>query len=193
MEKLKELNDLFSKQRMQEYVRYNSRAPFDSYKNNIEQSVEFYKIISYFEVILRNKLDRVLTKKYGDWYLTNSDFYKIVLKGKQKDAIDSLLSKQYINNTDKNQIISELTLGFWVALFSRKYEQTIWKDKSIYNMMGMVSLAKTARDLETIRRFRNRIFYQEKILNYHPSAKYDLIYKYLLLMIPKGYKIKEKL
>lgn len=193
MPKTSELKELFSDKRMQRYLSRSLDKPFDEYKNNIQQSMDMYKLISYFEVILRNKMDKVLTQKYGDWHLKNSDFIQKVLEPEQQSQLMYVINLPRVDSNDKDKIISELQLGFWTSLFNKKYDQSIWKDKSVYKVLGFVSMKGLSYQMNKIRKFRNRIFHQEIILTYQPDKMYDLIYKYLFEMIPEGYKTKKVL
>ncbi len=77
--------------------------------------------------------------------------------------------------------MSELTFGFWTSLFDTKFELTLWKNLRFafpncpkQNRKRKIISAK----LNSIRKFRNRIFHHESIswnLEVLESYKQDII------------------
>lgn len=89
----KDLQRLFSKERLQ------------SYKNSQEHFDNFYFVgrispkIGLLEVIIRNKIDKILSQSNARWIYSHKDLLS-----------DDILALQ------KHQIISKQNLGFWVKI-----------------------------------------------------------------------------
>ncbi len=194
--KVEEFKKLFSNKRIESFEeRYEKPVKF--YLKNITVSSSYYEFLHIFEIILRNKVAKHLRKNYPDWFLFESVFMNTILKKEQKDQLNTCLKrlKTYENQKDENRIISELSLGFWTSLFNKSYDQTIWKKKEFKSIFPHFSkgLGTLSKELDQIRRIRNRIMHYEQILTYEPEKNYELIYQYLCNMIPKHFVFREKL
>ena len=165
----KTLEKAFSEKRMEKYFkRYtDANKAIVHYQCNIELSEAFYPCINVFEILLRNGINRELTKSFGrgDWYvqfvstpgLTDLNQY-VTQANKQISG-----RKEY---SSPSKIVAELTLGFWVSLFNVEYERSLWKDlrKVFPNMPKRErQRKKVAPPLNRFRTFRNRVFHHEPI------------------------------
>lgn len=69
--KCNEFEELFSAKRMQKYVaacNNDTRRAMTLYRYNLRLSQEMFTIISCFEVVLRNRIDKVMISLHGnDW------------------------------------------------------------------------------------------------------------------------------
>ena len=89
------------------------------YRRNIKLCRNCYPELDFLEVTLRNAIDSALTSfvNGADWMTTlpldQQTLYKIT-------EVKNRLQKQNKQITH-DRIISELTLGFWTTLFSKKY------------------------------------------------------------------------
>lgn len=151
-----DLQKLFSKERLQ------------SYKNSKEHFDNFYFVgkispkIGLLEVIIRNKIDKILSQSNERWIYTHKD-----LLG------DDILALQ------KHQIISKQNLGFWVKIadFYGIHTQIFDKDfiirlnfrtyyKGNKNKIKRSKLRLTQKAetlLHLIRIIRNRAFHFENL------------------------------
>ena len=161
----------------------NKQSCINLYKSNLSISKAFHPVLGLFEVILRNKINHVLTRHFNDedWIInqqsgfmidgsldylndkgikieTNRFIYNSVKTSEQK-----LLKKNIAINS--NRLIAEQSMSFWTELFEKRYYK-ILKGRPIKifeklpNNIGRVDILNS---LNKIRRFRNRINHNEPI------------------------------
>lgn len=143
------------------------------YRRNIKLCRNFYPELDFFEVTLRNAIDSALTSfvNGADWMTTlpldQQTLYKIT-------EVKNRLQKQNKQITH-DRIISELTLGFWTTLFSKKYNQC--KFQSYLVKKVFVNCPKSQKSIQNIqvyvneiRELRNRVCHYERICHY-PDIK----------------------
>jgi len=108
--------------------------------------------------------------------------------GRNRDNMKSALT--HIKDTkksskDKNHIISELSLGFWVYLFLPAYNDVIWKKhpqilQEIFDgNKNKLVLEVIFSKLNIIRMYRNKIFHYGSLLTDDknpPARMHNLIY-----------------
>jgi hypothetical protein len=167
------------------------------YKLNIELSKQFYGILNFFEIMLRNAVNEHYSRYFSanEWISSklNADFFVEHNRNSAMKEKGKLL-KMNCYNTDK--LVASLNFGFWISLFSKhcyaKGNKTLLqifpnKQKGM-NQKGIY------HELDSIRLFRNRIAHYESIcFNKNNDASIDyakkslhLILKYIDFMsIPK--------
>lgn len=170
MEYTKEFYEkVFSVKRMERYFRLHKseKKAILHYYCNIELAESFYSTLSVLEVSLRNALSRELQKMTGreDWY----ELFKIETNLSRLNYYIEQAKRQILNRSEEvipSKIIAELTLGFWVTLLNSEYERLLWKHlrKAFPCMPKKMRQRKNlSTPLNTIRRFRNRVFHNESI------------------------------
>ena len=131
------------------------------YKLNIEVSKNFYALLSYLEIFLRNKIDILLTKDISENWID-----KIQWRNKHLEQIEEVKNKikrkKKIYN--KHDIIGNLRFGFWVHLFDNNYQSSLW-----YTSLNKIFSFRTnrkyiSRILKDVLEFRNRISHYEIII-----------------------------
>lgn len=158
-------------------TRLSAYTSFDEYCQNLLISKNAYIPLSILEIALRNALDSYLSIKIGsDWHLDNT----LLTHGAQKkilEATDTLNNRK--EAITKEKIIAELNFGFWVNLFQKPYQNHLrTKDLRLIfpNMPSkeqiILNREEIYKKLDHIRRFRNRIFHYEKVIN---KNHYDTI------------------
>lgn len=158
-------------------TRLSTYGNFDEYCQNLLISKNAYIPLSILEIALRNALDSYFSIKISnDWHLDNS----FLTHGAQKkilEAVDTLNSRK--EAITKEKIIAELNFGFWVNLFQKPYQNHLrTKDlRQIFPNMPskeqiILNREEIYKKLDHIRRFRNRIFHYEKVIN---KNHYDTI------------------
>ena len=165
-----ELIKYFSKTRLDAYL-FNVLVSkqFYLYKKYIKLCKKFYTKLHYFEIIFRNAIDSVLTL-----YVNGGDWITILPLDKDSQhkisEVRNRLSKQNKQITH-DRIISELTLGFWTTLFSKRYTQ--WKFQSFLVKKVFKDCPKSQRNIKNIqiyvneiREIRNRVCHYENIIHY---------------------------
>ncbi len=180
---------LFSAERLKSFDN------FDDYLNNISYSQAYYARLHLIEVALRNKVNCVLVNKFGrDWlvhieqinsFLTPDSI--AIIKNTYQKLINE---KSAVTNGD---MVSNLTFGFWVSLFSRRYYKnfTMKEVKSIFNisrnLINESKLNHVYHDLAAIKNFRNRVFHYERVNNHKLYINMEqLLAKYLKLIDVEG-------
>ena len=154
--------------------RLNAYESLEEYKLNILYSQDYYTILSILEISLRNSINQYFNIKYGkDWYknefLHQDSFIKI------KEVTKRIITSK--KDLTHEQIISELSFGFWSSLFRKSYTNNMRLSdiKCIFPNLPskkdkIITREYINKKLNHIRKFRNRIFHYEKIIN---KIEYD--------------------
>lgn len=197
------LVNLFSSNRLSSY-KYNindtDSIALERYLFNIEVSKSLYPLLSILEISLRNRINQAIentTQK--DWLMKELNSQNILQTGefnKLQDAKQKLLKKGHKNFT-KDDLIAELSLGFWIYLCGRKYKNTLWHKAGFFktvfadypNFSEFDKLGKISPSLQLLLKLRNRIFHHEIIINY----PYGIINCYNDLRRLLGYISKDSL
>ena len=89
------------------------------YIYNIELCKSFYLLINIFEVTLRNSMDNALVDFFNnaDW----NNVIPLLSTGLSMISDANLKIKRNGKKYSHGRLVAELTLGFWVALMGRKY------------------------------------------------------------------------
>ena len=163
------------------------------YVYNIELCKSFYPILNIFEVTLRNAIDTALKKFFDvqDW----NDV--IPLTETERRMIDEAKTKIVLKNQEysHDRLISQLTLGFWVALMGKKYNSQKFRAfmiKNIFHDCPSEQKSSTAvqKNLAEIRFLRNRIAHHRRILHWKDlKQKHDLILDFIRWMSQEMHKI----
>lgn len=100
-----EITDLLSEKRLAKYKGIGKENAIACHLFNCELAESFYSSLSYFEIILRNKIDKVFSKYLGDDWIFKDEY----IIGRNRDNMKSALT--HIKDTkksskDKNHIIS---------------------------------------------------------------------------------------
>lgn len=187
-EYLQALELSISQDRLAPYLqktRGNRKKAIQFYVWNMMISSTFYPPLQCLEVTLRNSIHRELSKKYNaTWYENINNLLKYSEKKKINSA-KKALSKQG-KPLEPSQIIAELSFGFWVSLLGTgegdNYE-TLWR-KALYKAFPNANLLRkdVHRDLNKIRKLRNRIAHHEPIHKRDLRKDYNLIIQLIEFM-----------
>lgn len=159
------------------------------YELNLCICTAIYPSLHIFEITFRNQIDRALQEQYGrHWY--KSGILRQPAQSFIEKAKDTV--RRQGRPLTRHRIISELTLGFWISLITRKkYQQTVFnkciKDIFPYALATERNFKELAPQLPiNILYLRNRVFHHEPIWQrtYHVSSKHQYIYKILNWMSP---------
>ena len=175
------LINLFSRNRLNSY-RFDINDDYDTvlkrYLYNIEVSKSLYPLLSILEISLRNRLNQAIeTTVKQDWLLKELQQQDILQSNEYKklsDAKEKLLKKGHIN-IYKDDLIAELSLGFWIHLCSKRYKAKLWHVNRFFrivfadypNFSEFDKINKVFPHLQLMLKLRNRIFHHEIIIN-HP-------------------------
>lgn len=155
-------------------IRLSHYKDFDEYKQNIKDSEEYYILLSIFEISLRNSIDNYFRKKISnDWLnsqILHPDTKLRIIESKNKIS-------QRKEKISHDKIIAELPFGFWTSLFRKSYSN-LFRIKDIKNIFPNIPKKREKlitryildKELNKIRKFRNRVFHYERIINKDEST-----------------------
>ena len=121
---------------------------------NIKIGKQYFEKIYHFEFLLKNQINKIFIEEFGENWM-NVDNIKINFKDKTK--------KQILEN--------KISLGFWTGLFHDYYGEFIWyKNKIIKKIFPYLRKSQQRRQnifkqLELIRKFRNKVFHFDDLSN----------------------------
>ncbi|MCI2417012.1 hypothetical protein MOQ72_06215 [Saccharopolyspora sp. K220] len=154
------------------------------YDWNVEVSAAFFGPLHWLEVSLRNALNHRLRHRYGqdDWWsaapLTDNGRLK-VSRARRK------LGQQKVGQFSPDDVVAELTFGFWVSLLSRVHDRMFWVPvlhKSFPNYAG--SRHALHGDFMGMLDFRNRVMHHEPIFYLDLPEYHQRIYRLLGYLSP---------
>lgn len=138
---------------------------------DLEASSTLWRYFNYFEISLRNAISQTLSEicLREDWWNQQHLFYPNEFDHLQK----ILLKNEKSFGMQGGKLISELSLGFWVGLNSRRYHQKLWivgLNRAFPHYQGQ--RRDLHQSLERLRKLRNRIAHHEPISN--RNIAYDI-------------------
>jgi len=149
---------------------------------NAQISGEFLTPLHICEVVIRNAVADAIGQQYGDnwpWSKTFQMSLPSPLKGyNPRKNLYSVLDKE----TTVGKIIPELNFIFWQNMFTKRYDERLW-DRYLFQIMPGCDISKPLKsvrhsiykDIENVRRLRNRIAHHEHILNHNLVNDYNTI------------------
>lgn len=177
---------LISKPRISRYLAAASndqQKAQELYLANLKVAQAFHPLLGLIEIILRNRIDVVFTS-----YFNNSNWIQSEVNGfmshvsltkydrnTRAQVPDQWLKQEVIKAQRKirssnslvtvGKVIAEQHFGFWTELFETKYYRLLQgKPIQIFNgLPANYGRSEVARDLNSVRKFRNRINHNEHI------------------------------
>lgn len=181
---LDQLEPLVSSAKAALYKNKNAGNWLIAYKAEVNLAKEMFIYLHFLEIFLRNKITAQFALDFGDWLCSARFNFKFDLKEKEK--IGHVLaalnkSKKEINS---DNIVSNLSLGFWTNLFHKPYTKAWQKNKMIERVFPFLKsnqrdLKQIQKELEAIRKFRNRIFHFESLGSWNFEEMGNLINKFI--------------
>jgi len=165
MKKCIELKNKFiSKNRMKQY------SDINEYFENLKLCKEYYIPLSLVEIALRNSLNNHFKKEISQDWLLDKNF--IQPQHQSKIDISIKLLKLEKKKVEQDNILAELSFGFFVTFFKAAYKNYFRyndlkqifpnlpskKDKSVNRHFVFTKL-------NNIRLFRNKVFHHDKIIS----------------------------
>jgi hypothetical protein len=138
----------------------------------------FHFPLQSVEVALRNVLHGVLSAQYGGQWSTDNGC-RAILRQQQLDDISKArqrLKRIHGGPPSTPQLVASLSLGFWVSLLRRDYNQSIWNAHTAAafpNLQAGESIVTVSRTGTAIQDLRNRIFHQEPLIGHNLSEEYS--------------------
>lgn len=83
---------------------------------------------------------------------------------------------------------AELNFGFWSNLFNKKYHVVWQKKKKVCRIFvnTRLDINTINKELEILRKFRNRVFHFETVYNHQLERCWGLLLKYISVMSPNN-------
>ena len=182
-----ELAQCLTRKRLSPYLeeaREEWRTAFGLYERNLLWSARLWIVMHLFEVTLRNRVDQTLSGCFGrDWLMPERELLRPREVEKVWEARETL--ERYKGKATRDGIIAELNFGFWVFLFSRKYddrERAFWR-KALYRLFPGQSRRNVHDTLEEIRKLRNRVAHHERI--HQPERAREMLFDMLNRLSPE--------
>lgn len=170
------LKSIFSEPRILPYLdkEMNANQVLQKYNSNVLISEAMIPTLHYLEICLRNKIDQALKMHYSKtWIIDSLDQLKIGEKDKQKiEAIKLKIFRENKKEATHDDVIAQMTFGFWFSFFHKRYDPIIWQKKDVFKTV-FPNLCRANRKrsfieckILDIKNIRNRIAHHEPIFNY---------------------------
>ncbi|WP_206499662.1 hypothetical protein [Vibrio anguillarum] len=153
------------------------------YSWNGQLSSAFMLPLHICEVVIRNAVNDVLTKIYGErWPWERTFELTLPSRGRYNPRSDLINARR--NKATTGKVIPELKFVFWQKMFTSRHSTRIWDNELqglFPNGTGHLTTATLLSDiydsLESIRLVRNRIAHHEHLINRNLSQDYSNIIK----------------
>ena len=142
-------------------------AAWRLYMWNIGISTAFYPLLHFVEITLRNSLHRELGARFGrvDWWSVAplSEHGQRMVKQAQ-EKVSAPRSSQ-----DADDLVTELSFGFWVSLISRTYDRPLWVP-ALHRAFPHYRGRRDALYVE----LREMLWLRNRVMHYEPIYRRDL-------------------
>jgi hypothetical protein len=147
---------------------------------NASVGQSFHFPLQTVEVSLRNVIHLALVDIFGpNW--SAKPACRNMLHPRQAENITKAERRHYsIHNAAAStpQIVASLSLGFWVSLLRREYNNAIWNThtaQAFPHLRPHETIVHVSRAGTKIQDLRNRIFHQEPLIGHNLSEEYGAI------------------
>lgn len=158
------------------------RRALQLYAQNAALGSAFHGPLQALEVTLRNAVHDAMTVTGGVRWFESPQ-----LDQPQQDAVTKAKGK--LDNGmaphDPGRIVAELSFGFWVALFARRYDESLWRT-ALHRCFDPTPPRRPLHDqLNRLLALRNRIAHHEPILQRNLRGYHDAILWVLGMLSPE--------
>ena len=177
--KYSDFEQVISPERMRRYLiacHNDSRKAMTLYRYNLKLSQEMFTIISYFEVVLRNKIDTEMKNHYGNHWLRDSIMsdgifdYDNRVEGTKKIITKAYNSLRHAHKYTHSNLLTEMDFGIWKFMFNNvQYRLSgrcllnIFPNKPTSNINAKYNNVYVFNELDCVNEIRNRIAHHEPI------------------------------
>ncbi|MBM0238287.1 hypothetical protein JNW88_16030 [Micromonospora sp. ATA32] len=182
------MRDFFSLPRLEPYLgaaKADASLAVALYWWNIKVSQAFYLPLGRLEVAVRNALHTRLRARYerADWWAAaplTENSSRLVEQARSKCA------RRGRRQPSADDVVAQLSFGFWVALISTVYDRRLWVP-TLHRSFPYYSgqRGQLHQSFETMRLLRNRIGHQEPIHHRDLAADHAKIYRLLDCLSPE--------
>lgn len=173
-----------SEERFAKYLRLadgDETRALQFYTRNIALGAAFHGPLQTLEVTLRNAVHGAMTSTYGTRWIENAP----LRPGERSRVSESVhrLERDGCPRTP-DRLIAASTFGFWVALFAKAYDATLWRD-ALHRVFGIgIARSDVHHQLDRLRTLRNAIVHHEQITQRHLSEDHERILSLLRALSP---------
>ena len=170
---IRALRDAISEERFGTYLSLagnDGELALQLYTRNAALGAAFHGPLQALEITLRNAVHDTMTQVYGNCWFDSAP----LRDPEQKAVVKATQSLQRENKPQTpGRVIAAVNFGFWVALFAKKYDATLWRTV-LHQLFGSSRPRADLHDLlDRLRTLRNRIAHHEPILQRHLRADHD--------------------
>lgn len=172
---IKTLKEIFSEARIRPYIINNADSTkkiLERYNANILLSEATIPTLHYFEICLRNRIDKVIKEYFNqDWLLNIPTGLMISDQDIRKIEQIILKLQRRSKKISHDDVLAQMTFGFWFSFFHRKYDPILWhrKDAIKFIFPNLLRVNRKRSYLESrilvIKEIRNRIAHHEPLWN----------------------------
>jgi hypothetical protein len=145
------------------------------YKENMLKAARLWPYVHMVEITLRNRTHQQMCHMLGhDWLLPERQ----LLMKKDLDRIEKArnrLENRLRRSATLDEIVAALSLGFWVGLYSKRYDAPLysfWR-KGLCRVFPGLAHKKVRKPLQNVRDIRNRIAHHDSILRFDEQKVKD--------------------
>ncbi len=159
------LNSIFSTSRLSPFFEEGDTAErvLEKYHANIALSEAMIPSLHYFEICFRNNMDQLIKKYYSENWLKNLP-QSLIISCEDELKINRIISKikrEFKREPLHDDIVAQMTFGFWCSFFHRKYDPSIWHRKdALKTIFPNISRVQRKRNL-----LESRIFIIKEVRN----------------------------
>ncbi|WP_156754224.1 hypothetical protein [Actinokineospora pegani] len=147
------------------------------YHWNVAVASAFHTPLHYLEVSLRNTAHRTLSRAFdrSDWWEA-APLHDNALR-MLADAEKELRRRDH--STTSDDMVAQLSFGFWVSLLASGYDRTLWRSHLHVAFPGRPQRKRLHEDMRSMLLFRNRVMHYEPIHHRHLEADLATIHRLL--------------
>ncbi len=152
------------------------------YARNAALASAMHGPLHMLEVTLRNAAHDSLSETHGTDWLSG-----VALTTRQRKMIDSATRglRQQGKEVTSSGLVAEMSFGFWVALFAKRFDQQLWRVALHRAFEPTPARSELHRQLEQLRALRNRIAHHEPILKRDLNGDYEALLEVLAMLSPE--------
>lgn len=129
-----ELIEVITPVRLGAYGNGDNSILLNEYVYNLKLSESFYPALSLLEIALRNQICNAIDKFIcKDWLLQELSKQSILADKEYQKLLESANKiKKAGKKITNDRLISEMTFGFWIHLFTKSYRPKLWDKKGVF-------------------------------------------------------------
>lgn len=173
-QRVNEFVSTISKPRLSKYLKHasgNTKEALQLYHWNSQLSQSLYLPLQSWDIALRNRLNQFLLWKYGPTWTTDPRARGAFTKNERR-KLDETVERQRMNRGSTptlDQVVADLSAGFWVALLARAYEVPFaWRynlTRRVFSHGDEMARPIIAQICSRLLDLRNRVAHHEPIFH----------------------------